>query len=116
MDAGKTKIQVGTKIRTTKQWDEKIITGTITHPFGCFGVTPSTIAGIEIDTEYHAEFGEIGNLFKGDFEIIERYFCDVCNDTFEGEPGKHVNDVHGEEYHSSESMIDFEERHISEVD
>jgi len=49
-------------------------------------------------------------------ETKERYFCDVCNDTFEGEPGKHVNDVHGEEYHSSESMIDFEERHISEVD
>ena len=51
-----------------------------------------------------------------EFNVKERYFCDVCNDNFEGEPGKHVNDVHGEEYHSSESMIDFEERHISEVD
>ncbi len=45
-----------------------------------------------------------------------KHYCDICDIIFEGEAGKHVNDEHGEEYHSSESMIDFEERHISEVD
>jgi rubredoxin len=48
--------------------------------------------------------------------VKERHFCDICDVIFEGEAGKHVNDEHGEEYHSSESMIEFEERHISEVD
>jgi hypothetical protein len=48
--------------------------------------------------------------------IEERHYCDVCDVEFTGEAGKHVNDEHGEDYHSSESMIEFEERHISEVD
>jgi hypothetical protein len=48
--------------------------------------------------------------------VKERHFCDICDVIFEGEAGKHVNDEHGEDYHSSESMIEFEERHISEVD
>jgi hypothetical protein len=48
--------------------------------------------------------------------IKERHYCDICDVIFEGEAGKHVNDEHGEDFHSSESMIEFEERHISEVD
>lgn len=69
MKAGKTNIDIGARIRTTKRWDEEaIITGTITHPFGCFGGNP--IAGIYIDKEYQGTFGEIGNLYKGDFEVI----------------------------------------------
>ena len=37
MIAGKTNIDCGTKIKTTLRWDRTIITGIITHPFGCFG-------------------------------------------------------------------------------
>jgi hypothetical protein len=71
MNAGKTKIPTGTKIRTTKQWDKDItVTGTITHPFGCFGGNP--IAGIYIDKECQEGISDIGNLYKGDFEVINR--------------------------------------------
>ena len=70
MNAGKTNIPVGTKIRTTKRWDEKIVTGKITHPFGCFGGNP--MAGIYIDKEYQEDFTDIGNLYTGDFEVIEQ--------------------------------------------
>ena len=69
MNAGKTNIPIRTKIKTTKQWNKDIIvTGEITHPFGCFGGDP--IAGIRIDKEYQTQFGDIGNLYKGDFEIL----------------------------------------------
>lgn len=68
MFAGKTKIEVGTRIRTTKKWDNTIVTGTITHPFACFGGNP--IAGIRIDREYLTEFADIGNLYKGDFKVM----------------------------------------------
>ena len=51
MNAGKTNIEIGTKIKTTKNWDVTIITGTITHPFGCFGMYDyGAIAGIRIAT------------------------------------------------------------------
>lgn len=71
MNAGKTKIPTGTKIRTTRQWDrEFIITGTITHPFGYFGGNP--IAGIYIDKEYQPPFSDTGNLYKGDFEVVNK--------------------------------------------
>jgi hypothetical protein len=69
MNAGKTNIPVGTKIRTTNQWDTVIVTGKITHPFGCFGGNP--IAGIWIDEEYQSQFGDMGNLYKGDYEIAK---------------------------------------------
>jgi hypothetical protein len=69
MNAGKTRIPIGTKVRTTKRWDkDDIVTGTITHPFGYFGGNP--IAGIRIDKKYQSTFGDIGNLYKGDFEIL----------------------------------------------
>ena len=64
MNAGKTTIKVGTKIKTTSKWG-KIVTGTITHPFGFLGGNP--IAGIYIDRKYQDWFGEIGNLYEGDF-------------------------------------------------
>lgn len=71
MKAGKTNVEVGTKIKTTLQWGE-IVTGTITHAFGCYGGTDyGAIAGIRIDKEFHEEYGEEGNLFEGDFEVIE---------------------------------------------
>jgi len=73
MKAGKTKLECGTRIKTTKQWDkEHIVTGEITHPFGCFGSYDNgAIAGIRIDKEYQIIFGEIANLFKNDFEVIQ---------------------------------------------
>lgn len=69
MKAGLTDIEIGTRIRTTKRWNKKIITGTITNPFGCFG---EAFAGIRIDAQYHAEFGEIANLMELDFSIINK--------------------------------------------
>jgi len=73
MNAGKTNIPINTRIKTTRQWDrDRIVTGAITHPFGCFGGNP--IAGIYIDKECqegNGPYSEIGNLYKGDFEIIE---------------------------------------------
>lgn len=72
MNAGKTNVPVGKRIRTTAKWDrECIVTGEITHPFGCFGGNP--IAGIRIDKECQEKYGvlEIGNLYKGDFEVIK---------------------------------------------
>jgi len=71
MKAGRTDIEIGTRIRTTSRWDKSIITGEITHPFGCFGITKSTVAGIYIDPEYKNEFGKIGNLYDGDYEVIK---------------------------------------------
>ena len=71
MKAGKTNVEVGTRIRTTKNWDRRIVTGTITHPFGCFGMYDfGAIAGIRIDKQYQNEFVEIGNLMKNDFVVI----------------------------------------------
>lgn len=71
MKAGKTNLDVGTKIKTTKKWDDVIITGTITHPFGCFGgYDKGAIAGIYIDTEFQKTFGKTGNLFEGDFKTM----------------------------------------------
>lgn len=71
MKAGRTKIDMGTRIRTTTQWGG-IVTGYITHPFGSFGINPSTLAGIVIDEEYHAQFGDKGNLYEGDFELLKK--------------------------------------------
>lgn len=68
MKAGKTDIEVGTRIRTTKTWLEEGITGTITHPFG---ISSNAIAGIWIDPLYQPRFTSIGNLYEGDFEVIE---------------------------------------------
>jgi len=72
MKAGKTNIEIGTRIKTTKTWDATIITGTITHSFGCFGMYDyGAIAGIYIDKEYQSQFGETGNLMKNDFELCK---------------------------------------------
>lgn len=71
MKAGKTEIECGTKIRTTLKWQNAIVTGEITHPFGAFGMYDhGAIAGIRIDKEFQSLFGEIGNLMEGDFEVI----------------------------------------------
>jgi len=71
MKAGLTEIKIGTKIKTTKQWNNIIVTGRITHTFGEFGGTSKgAIAGIRLDEEYHNIFGEIGNLFEGDYQVI----------------------------------------------
>jgi len=70
MNAGKTKFKCGARIQTTRKWDRKrIITGTITHPFGAFGA--GAVAGIRIDRKYHKYFGEVGNLYRGDFKAEE---------------------------------------------
>ena len=73
MKAGKTNLEVGTRIKTTKKWDPNIrVTGKITHPFGIFGGTDyGAIAGIRIDEEFQLIFGEVSNLMPGDFEKIE---------------------------------------------
>lgn len=85
MRAGKTYLKCGTKIQVTKQWLGKLkdlfdnnklpckkVTGTITHPFGMFGGYDfGAIAGIRIDKEYQNAFGEIGNLFEGDYKVIK---------------------------------------------
>jgi hypothetical protein len=70
--AGKTNLECGTRIKTTYHWDnDKIITGEITHPFGKFGSYDyGAVAGIRIDEQYQKEYGDIGNLFDGDFEPI----------------------------------------------
>ena len=73
MLAGKTYLKVTARIRTTKKWDkDTIVTGEITHPFGCFGGTSyGAVAGIRIDYQFKDKFPTlIGNLFKGDFEEI----------------------------------------------
>ncbi len=71
MKAGKTNLDVGTQIKTTKKWDKNIITGTITHAFGNFGMYDyGAIAGIRIDEKYQNMFGETGNLFKDDFKVL----------------------------------------------
>jgi hypothetical protein len=73
MKAGKTNIDVGTRIRTTRAWGgDDIVTGEITHPFGCYGAYDrGAIAGIYIDAAFQKKFGEIGQLFPGDFEVIK---------------------------------------------
>ena len=68
MLAGKTKLEIGTRIITTEKWHEESITGTITHPFGCFG--NGAMAVIRIDKKFHKEHGKIGNLYKGDFNKL----------------------------------------------
>ena len=73
MIAGKTNIDCGTKIKTTLRWDRTIITGIITHPFGCFGKYDyGAVAGIRIDKEFHKLFGKIGNLMSNDFTVIKQ--------------------------------------------
>jgi predicted amidophosphoribosyltransferase len=47
---------------------------------------------------------------------MKRHFCVVCGDYFVGEPGDHITGYHYEDVHGSDSMIVFEERHISGVD
>ena len=73
--AGLTKIECNTPIITTKSWDkDRIVTGLITHPFGCFGGTDhGAVAGIRIDEhcQVKVETKGIGNLMKGDFEILK---------------------------------------------
>lgn len=73
MKAGKTYVEVGTRIKTTKRWDsEHTVTGEITHPFGKFGMYDfGAVAGIRIDEDYHYLFGDIGNLGPFDFEVVE---------------------------------------------
>ena len=71
INAGKTNIPIGTRIKTTNQWNEQTVTGIITHPFGCFGgYNYGAVAGISIDKQYTIGVSDIGNLFKGDFIII----------------------------------------------
>ena len=73
MKAGKTDIEVGTKVITNGRWLKKGITGSITHPFGSFGGSDyGAVAGIRIDKEFRSDFGEIGNLFKNDFKVIKQ--------------------------------------------
>lgn len=76
--AGKTNVLVGTRIRTTKQWDEdgagRIVEGEITHPFVYLeGYGLGAVAGIWIDLEDADRYGidERANLFPGDWKIID---------------------------------------------
>ena len=71
MKAGKTNIDVGTKIEMLKDRSLKGATGKITHAFGCYGsYDHGAIAGVWIDNyrEYNLSQAEV-NLFKGDFKV-----------------------------------------------
>jgi len=73
MDAGKTKMPVGTRIEITHitDFEDKDLvgkTGTITHPFG-FSMGDE-LCGVELDDKT-MRTGDIVNLLKGDkFKVI----------------------------------------------
>lgn len=74
MKAGKTNIEVGTKIKFLEPSGIGGATGKITHAFGFLGFYDhGAIAGAYVDDhrKYGFPFPEV-NLFAGDFEIINQ--------------------------------------------
>lgn len=73
MDAGKTKLPVGTRIEITHISDLEDLelvgkTGTVTHPFGFSN--EEAVCGVELDDK-SMRTGDIINLLKGDkFKVI----------------------------------------------
>jgi len=73
MKAGKSKYEVGTRIRIKNiKGEDKWLNGregTLTHPFGCFG--ESGKVGVYLDNTATVKMG-ICNLMNNEFEKIRR--------------------------------------------